>query len=60
MKTFIVATHNQSFIYHTIRMGWVGNVARMEDIRGASRVLVNKPEGKRPLCRPRRRCILLK
>ena len=35
------------------RMRWVGHVAR-ED-RGVHRVLVGKPEGKRPLGRPRRR-----
>ena len=33
---------------------WDGHVARMGE-RGAYRVLVGKPEGKRPLGRPRRR-----
>ena len=33
----------------------VGHVARMEERRGAYRVLVGKPEGKRPLGRPRSR-----
>ena len=37
------------------RMRWVGHVARMGEERGAYRVLVGKPEGKRPLGRPRRR-----
>ena len=37
------------------RMRWVGQVARMVDSRGVFRVLVGKPEGKRPLGRPRRR-----
>ena len=36
-------------------MRWVGHVARMGDSRGAYRVLVGKPEGKRPLGRRRRR-----
>ena len=36
-------------------MRWVGHVARMEDRRVVYRVLVGKPEGKRPLGRPRRR-----
>jgi len=36
-------------------MRWAGHVARMGEIRGAYRVLVEKPEGKRPLGRPRRR-----
>ena len=38
------------------RMRWAGNVARMEEDKGVHRVLVGKPEGKRPLGRPRRRC----
>jgi hypothetical protein len=38
------------------RMRWTGHVARMGEGRGVSRVLVGKPEGKRPLGRPRRRC----
>ena len=37
------------------RMRWVGHVARMGEERGLYRVLVGKPEGKRPLGRPRRR-----
>ena len=38
------------------RMRWAGHVARMGEDRGVHRVLVGKPEGKRPLGRPRRRC----
>ena len=37
------------------RMRWAGHVARMEEGRDVHRVLVGKPEGKRPLGRPRRR-----
>ena len=37
------------------RMRWAGHVARMVKGRGVHRVLVGKPEGKRPLGRPRRR-----
>jgi hypothetical protein len=37
------------------RMRWAGHVARMMEDRGVYRVLVGKPEGKRPLGRPRRR-----
>ena len=37
------------------RMRWAGQVARMGEGRGVHRVLVGKPEGKRPLGRPRRR-----
>ena len=37
------------------RMRWAGHVARMGEGRGMHRVLVGKPEGKRPMERPRRR-----
>ena len=37
------------------RMRWAGHVALMGEERGLYRVLVGKPEGKRPLGRPRRR-----
>ena len=37
------------------RMRWAGHVACMGEYRGVHRVLVGKPEGKRPLARPRRR-----
>ena len=39
------------------RMRWAGHVARMGEERGAYRVLVGKPEGKRPLGRPRHRWV---
>ena len=37
------------------RVRWAGHVARMGERRGVYRVLAGKPEGKRPLGRPRRR-----
>jgi hypothetical protein len=37
------------------RMRWAGHMARMGEKRGVHRVLVGKPEGKRPLGRPIRR-----
>jgi hypothetical protein len=37
------------------RMRWAGHVARMEEKRNVYRLLVGKPEGKRPLGRPRHR-----
>jgi len=37
------------------RMRWPGHVARMGEERGVYRVVVGKPEGRRPLGRPRRR-----
>jgi hypothetical protein len=36
-------------------MRWAGHGARIADRRGAYRVLVGRPEGKRPLGIPRRR-----
>jgi hypothetical protein len=36
------------------RMRWAGHVARMKEDRGVHRLLVGKPEEKRPLGRPRR------
>jgi hypothetical protein len=36
------------------RMRWAGHVARMGEKRNVYRLLVGKPEGKRPLGRPRR------
>jgi hypothetical protein len=37
------------------RMRWKGHVALMEEGRGVYRVLVGRPEGKRPMGRPRHR-----
>jgi len=37
------------------RMRWAGHVARIGEGRGVHRVMVGKPEGKRPLGRHRRR-----
>jgi hypothetical protein len=39
------------------RMKWAGHVARMGEKRNVYRLLVGKPEGKRPLGRPRRRLV---
>jgi len=39
------------------RMRLAGHVARMGEERGVYRVLVGKPEGRRPLGRPRRRWV---
>jgi hypothetical protein len=41
----------------TRRMRWAGRVAQMGNKRNAYRTLVEKPEGKRPLGRPRRRLV---
>jgi hypothetical protein len=37
------------------RMRWAGHVARMEEKRCAYRILVGRPEGRRPFWRPRHR-----
>ena len=39
------------------RMRWAGYLARMGEERGVYRVLVGKPEGRRPLGRRRRRWV---
>jgi hypothetical protein len=39
------------------RMRWAGHVARMGERRYAYRLLVGKPDGRRPLGRPRRRWV---
>jgi hypothetical protein len=39
-------------------MRWTGHVARIGEKRNAYRLLVGKPEGKRPLGRPRRRWVV--
>jgi hypothetical protein len=39
------------------RMSWAGHIARMGEKRNSYRLLVGKPEGKRPLGRQRRRCV---
>jgi hypothetical protein len=39
------------------RMRWEGHVARMGEKRNEYRILVGKPEGKRPPGRPRRRWV---
>ena len=44
-------------VINSRRMRWAGHVARVGKERGVYRVLVGKPEGKRPLERPRRTCV---
>jgi hypothetical protein len=56
--------HNEGF-HNCIRnltkeaflVRWEGHVARVEEKRNACRILVGKPEGKRPLGKPRRRWV---
>ena len=42
------------------RMRWAGHVARMDEERGVYGVLVGKPEGRRPLGRPRRMWVYIR
>jgi hypothetical protein len=44
-------------IMKTRKMRWAGHVARMGEKGNVYRLLVRKPEGKRPLGRPRRRWV---
>jgi hypothetical protein len=37
------------------RMRWTGHVVRIGEVRSAYNILVGRPEGRRPLGRPRRR-----
>jgi len=52
---YLYSSPNIVQVIKSRRMRWVGHVARMGEGRGVYRVLVAKPEGKRPLGRPRRR-----
>ncbi|KAJ4428123.1 hypothetical protein ANN_24137 [Periplaneta americana] len=57
-NTELHALYSSSDIIRNIksrRLRWAGHVARMGESRNAYRVLVGRPEGKRPLGRPRRR-----
>ena len=50
-----IITNIRKINFTTVYIGWAGHVASMGEGRGVRRVLVGKPEGKRPLGRPRRR-----
>jgi hypothetical protein len=59
----MLITKTVNVFIHTIRMiksgrmRWAGHVARLGETRNAYRILVGKPEGRRPLGRPRRRLV---
>ena len=48
---------NRMRVIKSRRMRWAGHVARMGEESGVYRVLVGKPEGKRPLVTPTRRWV---
>jgi len=51
----LYSSPNNVLVIKSRNLRWAGHVARMWERRGVYRVLVGKPEGKRPLGRPRRR-----
>ena len=53
-KVYIIKIYSRLF-NKVLTEEWVGHVARLGEGRGVYRVLVGKPEGRRPLGRPRRR-----
>jgi len=53
----LYSSPNIVWVIKSRRIRWAGHVARMGEERVVYRVLVGKPEGKRPLGRPRRRCV---
>jgi hypothetical protein len=66
ISSFVRRLHNEElndlyssptiiWVIKSRRMRWAGHVARMGEGRGAYRILVGRPEGRRPLERPRLR-----
>ena len=53
----LYSSPNIARVIKSRRMRWTGHMARMGEGRGVYRVLVGKPEGRRPLGRPRRRWV---
>jgi hypothetical protein len=51
----LYSSPNTIWVIRSRRMRWMGHVAHMGERRGAHRVLMGIPEGKRPLGRPRHR-----
>jgi hypothetical protein len=52
---YLYCSSNNVRVIKSRKMRWAGHVARMGERRGIYRVLVRKPEGKRPLERLRHR-----
>ena len=57
MRFYLCIAKKLKFFLHLLLAAtrWAGHVARMGEERGVHRILVGKPEGKRPLGRPRLR-----
>jgi hypothetical protein len=49
----LYASPNIITMLKSIMMRWAGHIAQMRENRNAYKILVGKPEGKRPLGRPR-------
>jgi hypothetical protein len=54
---YILVSYLMNIMIKSGRMRWERHVPRMGEKRNAYRILVRKPEGKRPVGRPRRRCV---
>jgi len=54
-RNYLYCSPNIVRVIKSRRMRWAGHVAFVEEKRGVYRVLVGKPEGKRPLGKTRRR-----
>jgi len=50
----LYSSHNIVRVIKSRRMRWAGHVARMGEERRVYRILLEKPEGRRPLERPKR------
>jgi hypothetical protein len=55
VSNYLYYLSNIVLVVKSRRMRWAGHVARMGEERGVHSVSVGKPEGKRPLGRPRRK-----
>ena len=53
----LYSSPNNVWVIKSRTMRWAGHVVHMGEEMGVYRVLVGKPEGKRPLGRPRRRWV---
>jgi hypothetical protein len=54
ISIIVYSSPNILRVIKSIRMRWVGHVAQKREERDVCRVLVGKPEGRRPLGKPRR------
>jgi hypothetical protein len=55
----LYSSPSTNIIFKSRRMRWAGHVALMGEKRNAYRVLVGKPQGKRPLGGPRRKFFII-